>query len=228
MSASPLLTSSPFAVPPGVATALSTLGPLINIGMQGSSVSIALGINRNGSVGSLSPVPFIALLMNCFIWAQYGILVDSGVVAIPGLTGAVAGIMCAFIYDQNSKHVNKTSLYRIAFAILGVSTGLFMQNRPYELGLLGCFISVALMSSPLAAMGTVLREKSTASMPFAVSALTTLNVLIWLAYGLLVADDVMIYGPNIIGIVLCGIQMALYVRFGIGAQKQAPVPELAL
>ena len=136
--------------------------------------------------------------------------------------------MCTFIYDQNSKHVNKASLYRIAFAVLGVSIGLFMQKRPYELGLLGCLISVALMASPLAAMGTVLKERSTSAMPFVVSVLTTLNVLTWLAYGLLVADDVMIYGPNVAGIVVCGIQMALYVRFGIGTQKQAPTPELAL
>lgn len=216
------------AVPPGVASALSALGPLINIGMQASSLNIALGINRSESVGSLSPVPFIALLMNCFIWAQYGVLVNNSIVAIPGLTGAVAGLMCAFIYDQNSKHVNKASLYRLAFAILGVSTGLYMQKRSYELGLLGCLISVALMASPLAAMGTVLKERSTASMPFAVSALTTLNVLVWLAYGLLVADDVMIYGPNIAGIVVCGIQMALYIRFGIGAQKTSPAQDLAL
>lgn len=216
------------AVPPGVANALSAMGPLINIGMQASSLNIALGINRNESVGSLSPVPFIALLMNCFIWAQYGVLVNNSIVAIPGLTGAVAGLMCAYIYDQNSKHVNKASLYRIAFAILGVSTGLYMQKRPYELGLLGCLISVALMTSPLAAMGTVLKERSTASMPFAVSALTTLNVLVWLAYGLLVADDVMIYGPNIAGIFVCGIQMALYIRFGIGSQKAAPAQQLAL
>ena len=68
MSVSASMTSgSTLAVPPGVA-ALSTLGPLINIGMQGSSLSIALGINRTSSVGSLSPVPFVALLMNCFIW----------------------------------------------------------------------------------------------------------------------------------------------------------------
>ena len=70
MSVSASMTSgSTLAVPPGVAAALSTLGPLINIGMQGSSLSCPR-YNRTSSVGSVSR-PFVALLMNCFIWALY-------------------------------------------------------------------------------------------------------------------------------------------------------------
>jgi solute carrier family 50 (sugar transporter) len=213
---------SGLVLPAGAVAALSAAGPLINLGMQASSLNIAMGIKKNGSVGSLSPVPFVALLMNCVIWAQYGLLKGNKIVYVPGLTGALAGVICTIIYDGNSREIKKSSLYRIAFAILGVSTAMFMKGRSYELGLVGCGISLALMASPLAAMGTVLRDRSTASMPFATSALTTLNVLVWLVYGLVVADDIMIYGPNVAGLLICGLQMALYLRFGIQGQNSSP------
>ena len=204
---------------PGVVTVLSSAGPLINLSLQVASLGIAMDINKRGSVGGLSPVPFVTLLMNCVIWSQYGLLKDNKTVYIPALTGIAAAIFCSAIYDRYSKEVKKASLYRVAFGIIGASTALFMQEQSYLIGIMGCVISVCLLAAPLAALSTVLRDKSTASMPFSTSAINSLNVVVWLTYGLLVADDVMIWGPNVLGLFVCGAQMVLFAKFGIGGSS---------
>ncbi len=218
---------APVTLHPGIVTALSSAGPLINLSLQAASLGIALDINSKKTVGGLSPVPFITLLMNCVIWSQYGILKGNKTVYVPALTGIAAAIVCSTIYDRHSKDVKKTSLYRVAFAIMGASTALFMQEQSYLIGIMGCIISVCLLAAPLAALSTVLRDKSTASMPFSTSAINTLNVVVWLTYGLLVADDVMIWGPNVLGVFVCGAQMFLFAKFGIGGGggKASPVPQ---
>ena len=207
--------SSQLYLHPGAVTILSSAGPIINLSLQVASLGIAMDINKRGSVRGLSAVPFITLLMNCVIWAQYGYLKENKTVYFPALTGIACATVCSTIYDRHSKEVNKATLYRVAFAIMGASTALFMMKQPYFIGIIGCVISVCLLAAPLAALGTVLRDKSTASMPFSTSAINTLNVLVWLTYGLLVADDVMIWGPNVLGLFVCGAQMVLFAKFGI-------------
>jgi hypothetical protein len=47
------------------------------------------------------------------------------------------------------------------------------------------------------------------------------NSLSWSAYGLLVANDVMIYGPNLVGLFLSSIQMLLFAVFGLPPSRAA-------
>jgi hypothetical protein len=87
-------------------------------------------------------------------------------------------------------------------------------------------MSVAMSGSPLVVIQTVLKEKSTASLPFWTSFVTWLNSLSWVLYGYFVAHDNLILMPNCLGLLLGSLQMALFVRFGI-APAAAKLEDLA-
>ena len=67
-----------------------------------------------------------------------------------------------------------------------------MNNNADLLGTIGCALAVLLMGSPLATLSTVIREKSTASMPFGTSLMTWGNAISWSLYGLMIANDPMV------------------------------------
>lgn len=102
-------------------------------------------------------------------------------------------------------------LYTLAALIIGFCS----QAGTTLIGTIGCALAVATCGSPLATIRTVIQDESTESMPFFTSLMFWFNALSWSSYGLFVSKDVMIYGPNLIGLALASIQMAMYVLFGM-------------
>lgn len=99
------------------------------------------------------------------------------------------------------------------------------------IGIVGVSSSVFLMGSPLATLATVLRDKSTDSMPSLSTSMTTwMNAFSWLMYGVLVARDFYVYAPNILGLLLATFQIALYLTFSseLGSQSQSHYSDDAL
>jgi solute carrier family 50 (sugar transporter) len=186
-------------------------------------VQTALKIVAEKSVGSLSPLPFVSLLTNCVIWTYYGVLKSDLTVFVPNGIGIIAGLICVSGYHRfvNPKPVK---LYAAAAAIIAFSTACYYAKNYQLLGSLGCVLAVLVTGSPLATLRTVIKEKSTAALPVMTSASAFCNACSWSMYGLLVANDPMIYGPNLMGLVLASIQMSLYVIFGL--PPKVPVPHV--
>ena len=177
--------------------------------------------NMRKSVGSLSLLPFISLMVNSSVWSFYGLLVEDFTVLVPNVTGMLVGVYCTSIYHQHSASFNKDKYYWVAaITVIGTFT-LFMNGSADIIGLIGCGFAVFLMGSPLSTMGTVLATRSTESMPFYTSLAAFLNAFSWSLYGLLVSFDPMIYVPNLLGLAITSIQMLLFVRFGISARPVA-------
>jgi len=94
------------------------------------------------------------------------------------------------------------------------------------LGLAGCTSAVLLMASPLAVIRTIIKEKNTSAMPFATSFATLLNASSWSAYGLLVAQDYMIFAPNVLGLGAATVQMGLFMKYPSTPQPDADTPAM--
>jgi len=203
-----------------VVSGLRVAGPMFFLGMQGSSVLTARGILADKSVGALSPLPFLSLLTNCIIWTYYGLLRKDNTVFVPNVIGVLSGLSCVAAY-QKWAPVVPLKLYSAAAFVVLIATALASVGNFHLIGLIGCALAVIVMGAPLATLKTVVQSKSTASMPFTTSLMGFLNSMSWSAYGLLVADDVMIYGPNLAGLILSGIQMVLFMVFGLPPAKPA-------
>ena len=129
-------------------------------------------------------------------------------------TGVLSGLICVFGYHRHAPKKPMT-LYAGAAAIIALSSSWALAGNYQLLGYLGCLLAVILTGSPLITLATVIKDKSTAALPILMSLSAFLNSASWSAYGLLVAGDPMIYGPNLVGFALASIQMSLYLIFGL-------------
>lgn len=170
---------------------LQVAGPIFFLTFQGSSLRTALEIWNNRSVGGYAFLPFASLLTNCVIWSFYGLLKEDYTVLLPNLLGVVTGFICVGSYKRYAES-SDLPVTLGSLIVLIVALSMYMSSSADSLGTLGCALAMLVMGSPLATLGTVIREKSTASMPFLTSFATWCNALSWSLYGLLVADDVMV------------------------------------
>jgi len=81
-------------------------------------------------------------------------------------------------------------------------------------GLEACAVVMVMFSGPLTTIKTVLKEKSTASLPFAFTMATIVNCVAWTGYGALVINDPLVYIPNSVGLMAGLVQLGLFARFG--------------
>ena len=195
-------------------TGLQFAGPIFFLSLQFSSVLTAMEISKVKSCGLLSPLPFISLFTNSFVWSLYGFLKMDGTVFIPNTCGVLASLYCILAFHKHTES-KPNKLYIVSLVISTIALFLTAAGHTSLIGVLGCSLSVLLSGSPLAVMKTVIQEKSTTALPFTTSFVIWLNSISWLLYGSLVAHDILIYGPNIIGFILASVQMSLFAIYGI-------------
>lgn len=200
-----------------VSTVLRSSGPALFASLQLSTINTARKIIVTKSVGQLSPLPFTSLCTNCIVWTLYGAMKHDLTVFLPNASGILVGLWCAMIYQRFSND-SPYLLYAFSSVVVLAAVIFATMNRASLVGVLGCILSVLLSGSPLAVVKTVLKEKSTAALPFSTSAIMWLNSLCWLLYGILIADDLMIIGPNALGLFLSTLQMLLFLRFGFASK----------
>ena len=85
-------------------------------------------------------------------------------------------------------YINRNTIHSfvnniILWYFVSAAFKLFLEKNPSKIGLIGCSLAVLVCGSPLATLGTVLKNKSTAALPFANSFTTWLNALCWFSYG---------------------------------------------
>lgn len=210
---------------------LKMAGPLLFLFLQVSSVGTAYEVKIAKSVGQLSTLPNITLCVNCVVWSLYGYLRADPTILLPNVCGILTSTYCMFEFHRFSPKKPYRS-YMLGVIICGTCIYLATTGDEKTIGLLGCTLSVLFTASPLAVVRTVIREQSTASLPFCTSLVIFFNSVSWLLYGLLVANDVLIWGPNVLGLGLASLQMILFFVYGTGGKaelkvKKRPIDKVA-
>jgi len=204
----------------GFVALLKLSGPVLFLSLQVSSVATAREVLALKAVGSLSPLPNICLLTNCFVWTCYGYMKADGTIFLPNFVGILASMYCIAAFHRHIP-VKPYVPYAMSAAVCGATAFLVHNDDAPTVGLIGCSLSVLFTASPLAVLRTVIREKSTASLPWFTSVVIWFNSVSWLLYGKLVADDFLIWGPNVLGFALASVQVALFGIFGVGEKSDA-------
>merc|ERR1712124_117432 len=110
-----------------------------------------------------------------------------------------------------------TTNYVFAFGmnLISISSATFLskQTALFYLGLIGDLTAIILLSSPLVTMKTVLKEKSSESMPFYTSLAMWLNSCSWAVFGWTIINDPFVYIPNVLGFTAASIQLALIAKY---------------
>jgi solute carrier family 50 protein (sugar transporter) len=81
------------------------------------------------------------------------------------------------------------------------------------LGILATVFCILLFSSPLSTIKTVFEQRSSESIYAPATAAQCANCAMWTTYGLFAANDVFVWGPNLTGLLLGLVQLALKIAF---------------
>jgi solute carrier family 50 protein (sugar transporter) len=194
---------------------LRSAGPFFFIGLQMSSLLTAMRIVKMNSVENLSPIPFLSLFTNGFVWFMYGVQRADYTVMVGNFFAILTGGICVIIYHFNSEKKVSITLYVVSISIIFPSVILALYKDQEIIGLIGVVLSVILMGSPLSTVYTVIKEKKTNSMPFLTSLASFFNSLSWTLYGYLVALDPLLWMSSAVGLLLVMFQLCLFVIYGL-------------
>mmetsp|Transcript_13640 Transcript_13640/g.22761 ORF Transcript_13640/g.22761 Transcript_13640/m.22761 type:complete len:218 (-) Transcript_13640:198-851(-) len=200
---------------------LKCAGPMLFMGLQTSSIKTAFNIHGDKSVGDLSPFPFLSLFTNSLVWTMYGLLRRDPSIIIPNFTGVLAGAGCTVTYSIFARE-SLVSSYIGPFLIILASVVIALKGMANVIASIGCILAVIVMSSPLATINTVIRNKNTDALPFWTSLTACLNGLAWGLYGLLVINDPAVIACNFMGFFFGCIQMLLFGLYGLPARMKYP------
>ena len=236
-TSSPAIMASPsMMIGPTLVDVASKLAPMASLVLFVSPIPTIQKIITERSVGNLPLLPYSSMVTNAFVWMIYGLLKHEMSVWISNGIGLILAIsyfiQFAKYYAAPSsskssplpssstslpggtvkQHV-QTSLGIVLISTILAST-LHGDNAIKFIGTMGVIICLCLFGSPLTTIQTVLRTKSSTSIPLPLSIATTLNCLLWLIVGIFKMNfDYNIIIPNAVGLVFGIIQLSLKIIY---------------
>ena len=209
----------PLTVGPEVAQALTVVPPVLLQGVFVSPLPAVRGYAQKGTTGDASVAPYALMVANGTVWLTYGVLIGAPTVALPNITAVSLGMYYTYTFHKHKPEDAPFAPYVIAassVAALAVGTALALEQEAaaHTVGLIGCGVLPAMFAGPLAAARKVISTKNAAAIPLAFTLFSTVNTITWIGYGLLVIDDVYIWGPNVIGLGAAFAQLGLVARYG--------------
>mmetsp|Transcript_98969 Transcript_98969/g.319080 ORF Transcript_98969/g.319080 Transcript_98969/m.319080 type:complete len:343 (-) Transcript_98969:486-1514(-) len=182
-------------------------------------------IRREGTVGKLPLLPYSAMAAQGLVWITYGVLVNNPAIWTPNFVALVFGVYYWSVYSRfcpagadwlpfTQRHhqvgfVATAALCAVSCTLLDATSAVTV------LGLTGNVMTMAMFGGPLAAMRTVIKEKSTRAMPLGFTCIVNLNCNMWFFYAYFMLNDPYIYFQDGVGLLLTTVQLALFARYGI-------------
>lgn len=192
---------------------LEFAGPVVFCYFLLSTASSGVTIMQEKTTKSLSPVPFVTLFASCFLWSVYGLMRADNTIFIPNVIGTVVSGWCVFIFGRYASKI-AWEVHTAALVVLLLTFHLYQQGDVDTLGTFGCILSILVTAAPLATISTVLKDKSTASLPpFGTIFAMFMNSVSWTLYGAVVAEDANVWIPNLLGLSIALVLLSLFVVF---------------
>ena len=145
-------------------------------------------LNSKSTRNLATGFPYFASFYNCVLWCLYA-WADLPRLLQPlviNLIGASLHLSFFSVYWKFSKadSANCRNAFLGGAAVVAVASVLaFMSGSAQPYGNAAMVLNVIMYYSPLAALGTVLKERSVAKMPFAPLLMTFVGSSLWLSFG---------------------------------------------
>jgi hypothetical protein len=203
-------------------------GPIFYMCISLSAFMTSRQITIARSTMTYSCVPFYALSSNAFVAILYSILVRDAVLLAPNLVGMVLGIICVFTFHFYAVEPVNYRVQLLSFYVILAGLFFFCLSETKILGILMDITCVVMLSSPLANIYEVCRERNTDSISFLFSLTAFMNAISWTLYGAVrkfdppkkvtfaESSDYYILVPNALALVTTTAQMLLFCFYGLG------------
>ena len=199
--------------------------------------SAVLGRVRAKSLGNLNPLPVALTVLSSWLWLQYGFsMANPYIVAgnLPALTAAVYGLLMMLPLMHGADDAPALRMVVGLFV-----TGSFVtfclwaylifvpvesSERSSVLGSYATLIFIILAASPLSSMGTVIAKRDASPIYAPMTAAQCINCMLWTVYGFVAAHDVFVWGPNLTGLSLGLMQLALKLCYPSSSNEKSRLP----
>eukprot|EP00435_Cladocopium_sp_Y103_P055264 s1205_g18.t1 len=181
----------------------------------------------------VNPINLLCFSLNCITQLAYGLFLPVPPVVPCNAYGVFVGVFstsacwCFARKEPHANHWDRTAAFATAFTVLlaAVIFAYAALGGAADVGVLGMMVGIIMYGAPLSSMKEVLRTKSSEmlgrdkpswervlTLPVMQSFLGFLNSSCWFTVGVR-TGKVPVWGPNIIGMMLSLLQLALIFKF---------------
>ena len=197
---------------------LTILGTTAAIGLAVSPLPTIRTIWSSKSVGEFSAFPYIVTFCQASLWITYSLVTPGKAGLIPVnviIASLELGYVIIFLVYTGRRYREElitTILYVVGATIAAIFIS-FLTNSPSGfVGFFAVISNIIMYAAPLGVVKTVIETKSVEYMPFLLSLAGTISALIWVLWAV-VARDPFVFLPNVLGVILGIIQLAVYKKY---------------
>jgi solute carrier family 50 protein (sugar transporter) len=216
-----------------VTTIVPKLGILTSTALYFCSAPSVYKTLQTNELGDVNPIPLVLSAFASLGWMAYGVTAQDPYVLLSNVPGCMVSIayvvgVLPLINSTRKLRQTQTVVMSGVGATLSLWTYLALSSKSLSamsqlLGMFASAIFCVLAASPLSTVSTVIQTKNASSILGAFTLAQVTNCLLWSAYGLSM-KNVFVYGPNMVGLSLGLVQLALKILFPGGAGARAVAP----
>lgn len=197
---------------------LASLGTAVGIAMALAPIPTMRTIADTKALGEFSVFPYIVTFCQCLLWMTYaGVTPGKG--ALLPVNIFICVVECAYcvIFLKYSSTTNRPDLIKtislpLSVTVVGILLSFLTSSPSKFVGFFAVLSNIIMYAAPLAVVKTVIETKSVKYMPFLLSFVGTIASVIWSCWAVS-ANDSFVLVPNVLGIFLGLIQLAVYAKF---------------
>ena len=180
-------------------------------------------------------IPYAMMLNNALVWIIYSLLLRNNYIFSTNLLGWLLSLYYFVQMFSLAMHLGQHSDIQWMLRLLLSGQGLIMlgsyaafiatdNSQPLLqqniLGTTAIILLILFYSSPLTTLYHVIKSKDASSFNYPFSLTCLINALLWTIYGLSI-QDIFVYGPNAIGIIVSAVQILSKLIY---ADRSLPLP----
>ena len=211
--------SSQYVERPTLMKFLAILCPLLSISTYISPIGSVIHMMKNHDESNFPIEVIAAQTVNNIACAAYGLQINDE----PFFLSSFVGLAFQFIwltmwfwviYKRPTRPPMIFNMNRMNPILFSITLGTVLSTSIFTLTLLNrdingtaCVVlSFLLGISPLAKLGSVIRQKDTSSIPVVMSAVMLITNVVWAMYGVILEDNYIVI-PSVFGFVICVFQL---------------------
>ncbi|RYH11074.1 hypothetical protein EON65_38935 [archaeon] len=215
------------------------LGMLISNGQWLAPLAVMQKARETHRLDNINPYPFPMIVMNATGWVIYSCYTKDHFLFWAVLPGVLLGLYYTIIVltiltkssaaEQHSPTylaVERLLLFSFFFwSLLAIiSTTAFPTDKESQffIGIGTVIITILYYSAPLSSVLIVIRNKDSATMYLPLILVNMTNATLWTTYGLFATQDIMLWLPNGLGILLALLQLTLKFLYRLPTPPSSP------
>ncbi|XP_071446567.1 sugar transporter SWEET1 [Hetaerina americana] len=196
---------------------VGTVASITTIGQFFSGIFICRDIARKGNTEDVPITPFLGGVVVGSLNLKYGYLLQDPAMIQVNIFAILLNIAYVFVYYLYTASKNEVTMQIIkAIGFVALLLGYAQVESPalieFRFGVIVTILMMVLLASPLFSLGTVIKTKSTATLPFPLILSGSVVTFLWLLYGIIIENAFLLF-QNIMGLTLLLAQLSLFVIY---------------